>query len=207
MPVAYWAEWAFEIPEGVYFPAEDTFLLLEYLINRLVPKPPASICELGCGSGIIGISLALSSPQSEVFLADVNPVAVAAAQANAQRHKIQNRVKIVESNVFAKFPQGIKFDWILFNPPYLPAGGDLDSLAVQEQTEGGVDGLTVTRSFIEKLPLFLHKTGMAFFIASSFSPLLELEQICKKGNLHLDRKKSIHIFFEDIILFGISFLK
>ncbi len=207
MPVAYWDEWAFEIPEGVYFPAEDTYLLLEYLIDHIAPTPPASICELGCGSGIIGISLALSCPQCEVYLADVNSIAVAAAQANLQRHKVQDRVKVLESNLFEKFPRDIKFDWILFNPPYLPAGGELESLEVQEQTEGGEDGLAVTRLFLDRLPLFLHNVGKAYFIASSLSPLLELEQICKKGNLHLDRKKSIHVFFEDIILFGISFLK
>ncbi len=207
MPVAYWDQWAFEIPEGVYFPAEDTYLLLEYLIDHIAPKPPASICELGCGSGIIGISLALSCAQSEVYLADVNPIAIAATKANTQRYKVQDRVKVVQSNLFERFPRGINFDWILFNPPYLPAGGDLESLEVQEQTEGGQSGLAVTRVFIEKLPLFLRKTGTAYFIASSFSPLVELEQICKKGNLHLDRKKSIHVFFEDIVLFAISFLK
>jgi HemK-related putative methylase len=170
-------------------------------------KPPASICELGCGSGIIGISLALTSHCNNVYLADINPRAIAAAQANARQHQVQDRVKVLESNLFEKIPRGIKFDLILFNPPYLPASGELESLEVQQQTEGGTSGLEVTRLFLEMLPPFLQKTGVVNFIASSLSPLSDLEAICKKEQLHLERAKSIHIFFEDIVLFEVSFIK
>ncbi len=206
MPVAFWDQWDFEVPEDMYFPAEDTHLLLENAIERISPKNPALICELGCGSGIIGISLALSCPQSKLYLSDVNPGAIAAAQANALRHQVQDRIIFLESNLFEKFPPGIRFDWILFNPPYLPASGELESLDLQQQTEGGASGLEVTRLFLEKLPVFLQRTGVAFFIASSLSSLEELEILCKKKQLHLERKKSIHFFFEDIILFEVSFL-
>jgi HemK-like putative methylase len=207
VPIAFWEKRAFNVPEGVYFPAEDTYILLERAIELVSQKSPASICELGCGSGIIGISLALACPQSEVYLADINLRAIAAAQANARQHQVQDRVKILESNLFENFPRGIKFDLILFNPPYLPASGELESLEVQQQTEGGTSGLEVTRLFLEMLPPFLQKTGVADFIASSLSPLSDIEAICKNVHLHLERAKSIHIFFEDIILFEVSFFK
>ncbi len=207
MPIAFWEKRAFNVPEGVYFPAEDTYILLERAIELVSQKSPASICELGCGSGIIGISLALACPQSEVYLADINLQSVAAAQANARQHQVQDRVKILESNLFENFPRGIKFDLILFNPPYLPASGELESLEVQQQTEGGTSGLEVMRLFLEMLPPFLQKTGVADFIASSLSSLSDIEAICKNVHLHLERAKSIHIFFEDIILFEVSFFK
>ncbi len=204
MPIAYWDQWGFEIPEGVYFPAEDTYLLLEFLMDQISQKPPVSICELGCGSGIIGISLALSCPQCKVYLADINPVAVVASQINTCRHQVEDRVRVLESNLFENFPQDMQFDWIVFNPPYLPAGGELASPEVQQQTEGGDSGLEITRLFLERLSHFLRKTGAAWFIASSLSSLAELEKICKRQQLDLHRERSIHVFFEDIILFGVS---
>ena len=207
MPIAFWGQWDFEIPEDVYFPADDTHLLLEYARNRISPQETSLICELGCGSGIIGVSLALIFPQSQFFLADISPKAIETARANAIRHNVQDRITFLVSNLFEKFPQDIKFDWILFNPPYLPASGELGALEFQQQTEGGPSGLEITQQFLEKLPHFLQRTGNALFIASSWSSPINLQSFCAEKHLYLKRKKSIHIFFEDIILFEVGFLK
>jgi len=201
MPLAFWEQLTFEVPEGVYQPAEDTYLLLDFLAERIIPEKPSRVCELGTGSGIIGVSIAILSPQSEVILADINPIAVAATQANARRHQVYDRITILESNLFKKIPQEQKFDWIVFNPPYLPASGELESIELQQQTEGGKSGLEIIRRFLEKLPPFLKKTGKAYFIASSLSSLSELEITCQRTHIQLELKKSIHFFFEDIILF------
>ncbi|OLS12903.1 MAG: putative methyltransferase [Promethearchaeota archaeon CR_4] len=204
MPLAFWNQLKFEVPEGVYHPAEDTYLSLDFLAEQISSDNPSRMCELGCGSGIIGISLAILNPQSEVILADINPLAVTTTEVNARRHNIRNRIAILESNLFEKIPQEQKFDWIIFNPPYLPASGELESTALREQTEGGESGLKIIRQFLVKLPTFLKKAGKAFFIASSLSSLSELESISEKMYLLLERKKSIHLFFEDIILFEVT---
>jgi len=71
--------------------------------------------DWGCGYGAIGLVLADQFPHLEVTLIDINPRAVALAQANAQRWGLQN-VRVLLSDGYAAL-QGEIFDAILSNPP------------------------------------------------------------------------------------------
>ena len=63
--------------EGVYEPAEDSWMMCKYLPNDL-----GSVLEIGCGSGIISIHLAKKG--NSVTSVDINPKSVKAAKYNAQ---------------------------------------------------------------------------------------------------------------------------
>jgi release factor glutamine methyltransferase len=205
VPTAYWNDYSFDVPEGVYFPAEDTYLLLDYLTPLVSAEIPAGICEIGCGSGIVGISLLRESPVSRGTLVDIDTLAVETTRKNADTNGINDRVDIFESNLFDNVPAEAHFDWIIFNPPYLPASGDLESPAVQIQTEGGPSGLRVTRQFLAQVARFLNDRGKVFFIASSLSPLKFLARLCKGYHSILEPRRVKHAFFEDIILYEQEF--
>ena len=119
-----------EIPQGVYFPMEDS-MLLAAAVPRISGK---KVLEIGCGSGIISMVMAKSN---SVTAADVNPAAAAAAKRNATANGLE--INVVVSDLFS----GIRgsFDCIIFNPPYLPAEED------DMTYSGGADGREVIKKF------------------------------------------------------------
>lgn len=205
MPVAFWQDYEFDVPDGVYYPAEDTYLLLDYLAEIIVEAQPRDLCEIGCGSGIVGISLALLCPEMRATLTDIDPFALQAARSNAMALKVTDRVGIHVSNLFWNVPKGMTFDWVVFNPPYLPATGEVEDSAIVRQTEGGPSGLRVIRHFLGEVTEFLKPNSRVFFIASSLSPLKVLERVCARKQVQLWRRRVDHVFFEDVILFECQF--
>lgn len=93
----------------------------ELLLNSAIIQPNWNILDLGCGDGIIGISIAKVFPNSKVLLSDINERAVATTQKNIELNKIKN-AKVKKSNIFINIKQS--FDTILLNPPQ-SAGKDV----------------------------------------------------------------------------------
>ena len=91
---------------------EGTFAFLKVLVPlRLSGK----ILDLGCGYGPIGLTIALTSPQARVDLADVNTRALALCEKNAQLLGLSQRVTVLQSDVYKNI-EGT-YDSIVVNPP------------------------------------------------------------------------------------------
>ncbi len=167
----------------VYEPSEDTFELLEAIT---LPEK-ASVLELGTGCGLI--ALACAQRGASVVCTDVNPHAVQLARHNYEknRSKVQGSFEVRTGDLFDPLNTTETFDVIVFNPPYLPTtkgervGGWFDVA-----TDGGTDGLTVTRRFIKELPRHLKTPGSAYFIFSSLSPKKRLETYISHSKLHYE---------------------
>ncbi len=78
----------------------------------------ASVLEMGTGSGIVALCAARAG--ARVLALDVNPRAVACAAANAAANGLAERVRAVESDLFAAVPPAARFDVIAWNPPFYP---------------------------------------------------------------------------------------
>ena len=74
------------------------------------------VLDLGCGCGIAGILLAGRLGPQNVFLTDVDPVAVGTARDNAKRNGMET-LSVTHSDGFESFAES-EFDHILSNPPY-----------------------------------------------------------------------------------------
>ena len=97
-----------------------TKLLIE---NAKIPKQDSSILDLGCGYGIVGISIKKANPQTDVVMVDVNDRAVKLAKDNCRENNVS--MTVLKSDVFSN--PGVsdkKFDVILTNPPF-SAGKDV----------------------------------------------------------------------------------
>ncbi len=131
-------------------PRPETELLVELILKE--SGAAASILDVATGSGVIGLSLALSLPDVAVTLCDISPEALSLATENALRHGIADKVTRKESNLLDSV-EGI-FDIIVSNPPYIPTT-DIATLSREVLNDpvlaldGGADGLRIVERLIK----------------------------------------------------------
>ena len=99
-------------------PRPETEELVEIILGQL-PLAPMEILDVGCGSGVLGLSLAGERPESQVTLVDISPEALELTKENAVKLGITN-VRILPSDLLGGV-EG-KFDLIAANLPYVPSG-------------------------------------------------------------------------------------
>ncbi|MBI2173061.1 MAG: methyltransferase [Candidatus Aenigmarchaeota archaeon] len=147
-----------EVPEGVYYPAEDSFLLAD-AVEALEMKGK-NILDMGCGSGFL--SLLCASKGAHVTAADVTEDAVEATKANAQANGL--KVNAVVSDLLQNVSG--RFDFIIFNPPYLPRGEDEEGHVTYT---GGATGREVIERFITQCGTHLENGGKILLLVSSLT--------------------------------------
>ncbi|WP_179030760.1 class I SAM-dependent methyltransferase [Paenibacillus kribbensis] len=108
------------------------------LIEAMQLPAQASVLDVGCGYGPIGLTAATLVPEGHVTMIDINERAVQLAKENAERNGIKN-VTIKQSDLFAEVKHQ-HFDVILTNPP-IRAGKEtvhaIFELAYEHLNEGG----------------------------------------------------------------------
>ena len=108
-------DFSFESDNGVFSKNEldkGSELLIETLLPIDLGK---SLLDLGCGIGVIGLTLAYFHPGLNVCLTDVNTRALSLCDANANTLRLSQKVTILQSDIYTKV-EG-KFDSIVSNPP------------------------------------------------------------------------------------------
>jgi len=102
----------FKSPSGVYsFGKVDK--ATEILINHC-ENISGKVLDIGCGYGVIGITLKKENPSIELFMSDVNKRAVEFAKINAKDNNIQADIR--QGNLYEPW-EGYLFDHIISNPP------------------------------------------------------------------------------------------
>ena len=131
-------------------PRPETELLVELVLKESAAT--TSMLDVATGSGVIGLSFALSRPDAAVTLCDISSEALSLAAANAFRHGIADKVVQNESDLLDSV-EGI-FDVIVSNPPYIPTS-DIASLSREVQNDpvlaldGGSDGLRIIERLVQ----------------------------------------------------------
>ncbi len=90
-----------------------------FLKHMIIPEEPGVMLDLGCGYGPIGIVLGYESPESHVYLIDINKHAIWCAKENVKINLMNNRnVRTLAGNYFEPIKtKNLKFDGIYMNPP------------------------------------------------------------------------------------------
>ncbi len=169
LPVAYlvgeawFAGLPFTVNEQVLIPRSPIAELIQQEFATLLPRTPEHILDLCTGSGCIGIATALTFEDSRVDLADISPQALEVARANVQRHGLESRVRVVESDLFAAL-QG-PYDLILSNPPYV-SQQEVDELPPEYRHEPALgllsedDGLAIPLRILREAAELLAPEGV-----------------------------------------------
>ena len=142
-------------------PRPETEELVEKIVAmvRSAGKEPARILDVGAGSGVIGLSLALAWPEVDVTLADISPDALQLAGANAAKHG--REVRLVQTDLWAALP-GERFSLVSANLPYIPSV-EIAQLEAEVQKDpslaldGGTEGHEIMIRFIAGLPEHLER--------------------------------------------------
>ena len=144
----------FYVNSDVLIPRPDTEVLVEEVIKLGRVKKNPTILDLCTGSGAIAVSISRYLPSAKVYASDISKKALEVAKINAENNDVLEKIQFVHSDLFANL-EGIKFDIIVSNPPYIKSGviKTLD-LEVQKEPiialDGGKDGLEFYRRITEE---------------------------------------------------------
>jgi release factor glutamine methyltransferase len=149
----------FSLVPGVLIPRPETELLVEAALTLPLPPKPR-ILDVGTGSGVLGITLALELPQAQVFASDLfcQPLELARRNARAKGARVH----------FALMPLAQAwrgpFHLVVANLPYLPEGLPTPPELAFEPPQAlfaGPDGLALLLPFLHSLPGLLASGGFA----------------------------------------------
>jgi len=152
------------LPDQVYPPAEDSYLLLRAALAEV--RPTDRVLEVGTGSGYVAAGLL--GRAAAVVATDINPHAVACARGRG--------VAAIRTDLFS----GVSgpFDLILFNPPYLPTAPDerMDDW-LEYALDGGPTGRVVIERFVADAGRVLAPFGRILLLVSSLTDLDEVRDL------------------------------
>ena len=162
----------FIVNPQVLIPRPESELLVELAINQLKPpnafeNHPPKILDLGTGCGALAISLAKDVQEAKIWATDISPGALKLANFNAKKHGVADRIKFKHGNLWNPLVnQGITFDIILSNPPYIACEefNDLPPEIREHEPRSALDGKEGGMYYIEKIlresPRFLNHGGL-----------------------------------------------
>ncbi|KZL90074.1 peptide chain release factor N(5)-glutamine methyltransferase [Clostridium magnum] len=160
----------FYIKEGVLIPRPDTEVLVESAIEEIKKNKFKNICDVCCGSGIIGISIAKLVDNIKIKSCDISDIAYEVTKENVNRLSVGDRVQIFKSDLLECFiGNGQKFDMIVSNPPYIRPDvietlmEDVKDYEPYEALYGGEDGLEFYRKITFQSIQLLNKGGLLIF--------------------------------------------
>ena len=107
-----------KVTPAVLVPRPETELLVEEVLN-CYDNRPLQVLDMCTGSGAIGLALAGYRSEWQVTCSDVSAAALAIAGENADSLGLSERIRFVESDMFAQLPPE-KYQALIANPPYIP---------------------------------------------------------------------------------------
>ena len=207
--------------KNVYYPSEDSFLLIDYFKERINDtyldgiklSDIENVLDMGTGTGIIAIYFQLLKSQNRSFnpriiASDITEDAIVCAKENESLNKIDEEITFLRSDLFKNFPNNLKssINIIIFNPPYLPSSeltkNFKDKRNIDYSWDGGVKGYELSLQFLKEAKTFLNleKDHYIYIISSSRTEKVDLINAIINLDYDCEILEKRHFFFEDIIL-------
>ena len=173
--------------DALFRPGTDTFLLSS--LPRL--KPGLQVCDLGCGTGLLGLLLLQRQPGLTVTGIDIQPAAIRLAEEAAVKNGLTDCLTFQAAdlrNVKALFPTG-SFDLAVCNPPYYPsASGSLSGDSARRTARSEV---ACTPEDVCKAASYLLRWGGSFCLVHKPERLTDLLCALRENGLEPKRLRFV----------------
>lgn len=163
----------FRICEEVLIPRPETELLIKTCLDVISENKinyndenkhkKIKVLELGVGSGIISICLAKFIEDIEIKAIDISDNALKLAKENALFHKVENKIKFIESDLFENIFKEEKFDICISNPPYIANSYRLPD-CVKFEPDTALFGGDIGDEFLKKIINETYKRKIKFLL-------------------------------------------
>lgn len=176
----------------MYQPREDSFFLSETLSKFFKDKNVRNkkFLDLGSGTGIQAETLMKFTRKKNIVCADIDKEAI--------KYLESKGFHAINSDLFSKIKG--KFDFIVFNPPYLPE----HKHDKQPDTSGGKLGDEIILEFLKQSKKHLAKDGKIFLLLSSLTPKNRIYPYLEK-NFKFRTVSEKSLFFEKLEILVIGF--
>ena len=191
-----WRDLELEVSEDALIPRQETELLIDFALKKVLDMNSGRWADLGTGSGPIAISLAKSLPDWKGHAVDISKDALQLAKRNFKNIIPGSNVKFSLGDWWQPLKRWWgSFDLVLSNPPYIPSNliEDLEPLVKNHEPrialDGGADGMIASKIII---------TGASNGLAKGGWLILEH---------HYDQSERIINFMKDIGMEEVAFEK
>jgi len=167
----------------MYEPHEDSYLLVEQVKKFVFGK----VLDMGSGSGIL--AEAALEKTKDVLAVDVNKEVIVYLK--------KKRINVKYSDLFSNVRE--KFDWIIFNPPYLPTEKNEQP---DFETTSGPRGNEIIEKFLQQAASHLKPKGKILLLTSSFTK--EIPKLFKTYNFEYQKTAEKKLFFEVLSVYCLS---
>jgi release factor glutamine methyltransferase len=186
---------SYEISEEVFNP--KYYYTSEFMARHINAAPEDMVLDMGTGSGIQAITAAQRG--SRVVAVDINPEAVKYAKRNVKANGVEERVSVLQGDLFSPLSNNDRFDIIFFTPPYLKGFAKTNfDLALFDHNKA------LALRFFEEAKKHLKENGYVQMIYSSIAePEKTLKISDELGWRHMiiARKKRV---FEEFIIYKLT---
>jgi len=157
----------FKTDRRALIPRPETERLAELLLDQIpaTTSPGMRLADVGTGSGVLAITLALERPSLEVVATDLSADTLALARENAVAHGVDDRINWLQTDLLSGVD--VDFDFLVANLPYVPTA-EIPKLSREVRhdpplaLDGGEDGLDVIGRFAQQAPSRLKPGGCVF---------------------------------------------
>ncbi len=188
---AFFYSLALKVDSRVLVPRPCTETLVEHVIEHARRSPgfvDPVIADIGAGSGAIAIALAVNIPTARVIATDIDPAALELARENVEAHGVADRVDLRPGPFFEPLA-GLRFSFIVSNPPYIPDDewGDVAANVKDHEPtaalRGGAEGMDVLGPLIDGSAEYLTDPGQIVFEIAASRKRLSVERVENNAKL------------------------
>jgi release factor glutamine methyltransferase len=158
---AHFRDLTLDVGPGVLVPRPESELMVSYLLALIEQRSGlVSVIDLGAGSGALSIALSTECDRVRAIAVEKSPEALVWLRKNVAKYVEDMRV--VEGDV-REVLEGVKADFVIANPPYVPNEQELPADVQNEPSEalfGGVTGLEIPMHFIDAAARLLKSGGV-----------------------------------------------
>lgn len=190
----------FHVDEKVLIPRPQTELLVEKAINILKNTKNPNVIEIGTGSGIISVMLAILIEDIKITAVDINDTALKLAFKNAKKFDVENKITFIKSDLFDNINRDEKYDMCISNPPYIQNNYKLP-LNVKYEPVNALFGGEIGDELLKKIINITNKSKIKYLLCEMGYD----QKIAMQNCIEKYKNKSIE-FYKDYEKFDRGFV-